>query len=72
MLEIRLLGQFSVTSNGQPVEISNHTGQVLLAYLALKPDKSHRRDQLARMVNEGVAEGEAAENLEQEIRSVSV
>jgi DNA-binding SARP family transcriptional activator len=37
MLEVRLLGQFSLMLNGRPVEIPSRPAQSLLAYLALPP-----------------------------------
>lgn len=68
MLEIRLLGQFSVTLDGKPLEISTHEGRVLLAYLVLKAGKSQRHDQLARLVNERTVE---FPNLESELTSLT-
>jgi serine/threonine protein kinase/DNA-binding SARP family transcriptional activator len=37
----------------------------------LKSDKQHQREHLARLVNEGIPDGQAATNLEQVIRTIS-
>ena len=47
MLEIRLLGQFDVRLDGQPVEIGSRPVRLLLAYLALNPGIDHPREDLA-------------------------
>ncbi|MBL8056747.1 MAG: AAA family ATPase, partial [Anaerolineales bacterium] len=47
MLEIRLLGQFTVTLAGRPVEIGSRPARLLLAYLALNAGVDHPREDLA-------------------------
>ncbi len=47
MLEIRLLGQFTVALEGQPVEINSRPARLLLAYLALNAGQDHPREDLA-------------------------
>ncbi|MEN8173070.1 MAG: BMP family ABC transporter substrate-binding protein [Chloroflexota bacterium] len=47
MLFIRLLGQFDVRLNDQPVEIKSRSAQTLISYLALTAGMSHRREKLA-------------------------
>jgi len=50
MIEIRLLGQFSVRRDGSPVEIRSRPAQTLLAYLLLTPNTPHRREKLAGLL----------------------
>jgi WD40 repeat protein/DNA-binding SARP family transcriptional activator len=50
MLEIRLLGQFSVQFSGTPIVIPSRPAQSLLAYLALNAGVSHRREKLAGLL----------------------
>nr|MBP7694580.1 hypothetical protein [Anaerolineales bacterium] len=47
MLEIRLLGQFEVKLDGQPVEINSRPARLLLAFLALNAGVDHPREDLA-------------------------
>ena len=63
MLEIRLLGEFDVRLNGQPVEIPSRPAQSLLAYLALNPETKHRREKLAGLLWPESEETNARSNL---------
>ena len=47
MLEIRLLGQFHISFDGKPVDISSRNDQSLLAYLILNAGTAFRREHLA-------------------------
>lgn len=47
MLEIRLLGQFAVTRDGQPLAIGSRPAQLLLAWLALNAGRPQAREELA-------------------------
>jgi hypothetical protein len=49
MLEIRLLGQFNIVAEGQPLELPSRPAQSLLAYLALHAGTAQRREKLAGM-----------------------
>ena len=49
MLEVRLLGTFDVKCDGKPVIISSRAAQSFLAYLAMHPTISHRREKIAGM-----------------------
>ncbi|CAG0935534.1 Putative HTH-type transcriptional regulator [Thermoflexales bacterium] len=50
MLELRLLGQFNLRFDGQPIEIPSRPAQSLLAYLVLKPGTAYRRERLAGLL----------------------
>ncbi len=63
MLEIRLLGQFDVRIDGQPVEIPSRPAQSLLAYLLLNPGTAHRREKLAGLFWPDATESNARNNL---------
>jgi WD40 repeat protein/DNA-binding SARP family transcriptional activator len=63
VLEIRLLGQFDVQLNGEPVQIPSRPAQALLAYLALSAGTGHRREQLAGLFWPDSAEANARSNL---------
>ncbi len=63
MLEIRLLGEFDVRLDGQPVEIPSRPAQSLLAYLALNPETKHRREKLAGLLWPDSEETNARSNL---------
>jgi len=64
MLEIRLLGQFTVQLDGVAVEISARPAQSLLAYLLLNP-LAHRRERLAGLLWPDSSEANARRNLRQ-------
>ncbi len=49
MLEIRLLGQFDLRLNGQPIAIASRPAQSLFAYLLVKSGTTQRREKLAGM-----------------------
>ena len=50
MLEIKMLGQFSISISGEPILISSRPAQSLLSYLILNAGKSHRRERLAGLI----------------------
>lgn len=50
MLEIRLLGQFDLRCDGEPIELPTRAAQSLLAYLVLNAGVSQRREKLAGML----------------------
>ncbi len=47
MLEVRLIGKFGISYNGEPVIISSRAAQSLFAYLILHAGTSYRREKLA-------------------------
>lgn len=63
MLEVRLLGQFEVRLNGEPVELPSRPAQSLLAYLILRAGTSHRREKLAGLIWPDSDEANARSNL---------
>lgn len=63
MLEVRLLGQFDVRLDGQPVEIPSRPAQSLLAYLILSAGTAHRREKLAGLFWPEATESNARNNL---------
>jgi DNA-binding SARP family transcriptional activator len=63
MLETRLLGEFDVRVDGQPVEIPSRPAQSLLAYLVLNPETKHRREKLAGLLWPDSEEANARSNL---------
>jgi predicted ATPase/DNA-binding SARP family transcriptional activator len=63
MLEVRLLGQFEIRHDGQPVRIPLRPAQSLLAYLLLNPDLPHRREKLAGLFWPELPEASARSNL---------
>src|ERR1041385_1921618 len=67
MLQIRLLGQFDVRSDGKRVAISSRSGQSLLAYLALTAGTSHRREKLAGLLWPDTSDETSRKNLRQEL-----
>ena len=63
MIEIRLLGQFDLCFDGNPVEIPSRPAQSLLAYLALTAGITHRRERLAGLFWPDIPEVDARRNL---------
>ena len=63
MLEIRLLGQFDVRLDDQPIELPSRPAQSLLAYLLLNPGTAHRREKLAGLFWPDATEANARNNL---------
>jgi ABC-type oligopeptide transport system substrate-binding subunit/DNA-binding SARP family transcriptional activator/tetratricopeptide (TPR) repeat protein len=63
MLQARLLGQYEIRMDGQPVIISSRPMQSLLAYLVLHPHTSHRREKLAGQIWPDASESNARSNL---------
>jgi len=64
MLEIRLLGQFSLQLDGHTIEMPARPAQSLLAYLLLSP-VPHRRERLAGLLWPDSSETNARRNLRQ-------
>jgi ABC-type oligopeptide transport system substrate-binding subunit/DNA-binding SARP family transcriptional activator len=67
MLQARLLGQYELCMDGQPVIISSRPTQSLLAFLLLHPNKSHRREKLAGQFWPASSETNARSNLRHEL-----
>lgn len=67
MLQIRLLGQFAVLFDGEPIEISSRPAQSLFAYLLLQGGKAVRREKAAGMLWPNSTESNARNNLRQAI-----
>jgi non-specific serine/threonine protein kinase len=65
MLEVRLLGQFSVQLDGAPVAIPSRPAQSLLAYLVLNAGTPQRRERLAGLLWPEAAEPNARRSLRQ-------
>lgn len=63
MLVVKLLGQFSIQLNDQPIEILSRPAQALLAYLVLHPRKGFRREKLAGLIWPEASETNARSNL---------
>lgn len=63
MLEIRLLGQFEIQIDGQPVALASRQAQALLAYLLLPPGRRHRRERVAGVLWPDVEETKARARL---------
>jgi predicted ATPase/DNA-binding SARP family transcriptional activator len=63
VLEIKLLGSFQVTLDGNPVKFPTRTAESLLAYFALNPEVAHRRERLAGLLWPEVDESRARSNL---------
>jgi len=65
MLKVRLLGQFDVQLNDEPVEIPSRPAQSLLAYLMLHAGTAQRRERLAGLLWPDASESNARANLRQ-------
>jgi DNA-binding SARP family transcriptional activator len=65
MLEIRLLGQFSLRRGGKRLDIPSRPAQSLFAYLILNSGVQHRRERLAGMFWPESMESSARNNLRQ-------
>jgi predicted ATPase/DNA-binding SARP family transcriptional activator len=63
MLEVRLLGRFQVSHNGNVVVITSRPAQTLFAYLILNTGTPHRREKLAGMLWPDSLEETARDNL---------
>ena len=63
MLTISLLGQLNVRLDDQAVDLKLRPVQLLFAYLVLKRDKTHRREQLAGILWPDYTEASARKNL---------
>lgn len=67
MLQARLLGQYEIRIDGQPIIISSRPAQSLLAYLLLHPSRPHRREKLAGQFWPDSSESNARSNLRHEL-----
>lgn len=47
MLDVHLLGQFEIKRDGEPIKLSSHAAQLLLAYLILHAGSRQKREKLA-------------------------
>ena len=65
MLKIRLLGQFDVQRDGEPLKIPSRPSRLLFAYLALTAGKHHPRERLAGLLWPESDEDSARGNLRQ-------
>jgi DNA-binding SARP family transcriptional activator/predicted ATPase len=70
-LSIRLLGPFQASLDGQPVSgFASDKVRALLAYLALSPDRPHRREMLAGLLWPEFPERSARTNLRNALASL--
>ena len=67
MLQTRLLGQYEIRIDGQPVVISSRPTQSVIAFLLLHPDKSQRREKLAGHFWPAASDSHARNNLRHEL-----
>ncbi len=65
MLEIKLLGQFTLRLDNHPIEIPSRPAQSLFAYLALRPGTPQRRERLAGLLWPDAIEANARSYLRQ-------
>ncbi|MBN2046035.1 MAG: hypothetical protein JW757_13515, partial [Anaerolineales bacterium] len=63
MLQVRLLGQFEIYLDGQPIIIPTRPAQSLFAFLLIHPQKSYRREKLAGQFWPNATEINARSNL---------
>ena len=67
MLQVRLLGQFDVRSDGKRVTITSRAGQSLFAFMVLNAGTAHRREKLAGTFWPDTSDDAARKNLRQEL-----
>lgn len=65
MLEVRLLGQFTVNLDGVPIQINSRPAQSLLAYLLIHAGRAVRREKLAGLFWPDASDENARNNLRQ-------
>jgi WD40 repeat protein/DNA-binding SARP family transcriptional activator len=65
VLEVRLLGQFTVKLDGAPVQINSRPAQSLLAYLLIHAGRAVRREKLAGLFWPDTSDENARNNLRQ-------
>ncbi len=63
MLVVKLLGEFNIQLDGQPIDIPSRPAQTLLAYLVLHPNTAYRREMLAGLIWPDANESNARSNL---------
>ena len=67
MLEVRLIGRFDVSFNGESVVLTTLASQSLFAYLILTAGTRHRREKLAGLLWPDLSEKKARTYLRQEL-----
>lgn len=65
MIEVRLLGQFTVNLDGDSIQINSRPAQSLLAYLIINAGRAFRREKLAGLFWPDTSEENARNNLRQ-------
>ncbi len=65
MLEVRLLGQFTIKLDGVPIQINSRPAQSLLAYLLINAGRAVRREKLAGLFWPDASDENARNNLRQ-------
>ncbi len=63
MLVVKLLGEFSIQLDGQPIDIPSRPAQTLFAFLSLHPHTAYRREMLAGLIWPDANESNARSNL---------
>jgi DNA-binding SARP family transcriptional activator len=63
MLQVKLLGQFSIAINDEPIDLPSRPAQALLAYLILNAGTAIRREKLAGLLWPDASEANARSNL---------
>lgn len=63
MLVVKMLGQFNVQLDGQPIDLPSRPAQTLFAYLVLHPRTAYRREMLAGLIWPDANESNARSNL---------
>ena len=63
MLHVKLLGQFSLSLDDQPVELPSRPAQALLAYLILNAGTAIRREKLAGLLWPDASDANSRSNL---------
>ena len=67
MLEVKLLGQFDIRRDGNPIVISSRPAQSLLAFLLLNVDIAHRREKIAGILWPNTSDENARNNLRHQL-----
>ncbi|MBP7687712.1 MAG: tetratricopeptide repeat protein [Thermoflexales bacterium] len=63
MLHVKLLGQFNLSSDDQPIELQSRPAQALLAYLILNAGTAIRREKLAGLLWPDASDANSRSNL---------
>jgi DNA-binding SARP family transcriptional activator len=67
---LQVLGGFELCHNGKPVELQNRKDRLLLAYLALNPDRPQPRERLANLLWADRGEEQARGSLRQSLAAL--